>query len=970
MPVVTDPAFLVLYGLDESGLTSTRANSGSLGSAQDLSAYQSSGSDGIVPVDDERGGKAAWFDVLYPAPYDSMTSGFRSLRGAVATGSSHACKAAYPISSANDDFAFGCRFKWISGETDGAGATEAQHIFGLSSTSNGLFGWAIGILPNTNANPATGAKIQLRYPAGGLNVGGASWTETGSPTTNYIAPDVWYRVVVRVYFSSSGYLYKVYVYEESTGTTYTFTYNSTPFTDNYSGSFNSESTVRIQVGYDLGGGSNPVPLYGYIDECWLFDSPLSDGDATTIVSGGFQVPWVEPDYRVDDHDVEVTYANEGNSFPTPRQLPVGGLVSRHMASVGCERFRLKYQSCRAGRPFSIRRLDVIFDTNGPWSSRRSITKKYDDLTVGLVRLPGSLPTGALVDCRNVEFSGRSARTRRGFRIRRNVDSSLEYAHNAFYSFRDSSNVLYRMYKAGTKCYAETGSAASQIDTGWSQVETLIAAVLDNRLIMVSASRRKSWRGSNTAVESFGVATPAAPTAATAAGTLTGTYYYAYTEYDPTTGDESGPAILVTPISPAAQGVTLTLAAVSSDTRFSKRRIYRTTNGGAAPDLYLIATINTATSYTDSGATDGTAPVGRILDSDDNLIEYFTGTAPQSFQGCCEHAQRMLYWYRNTIYWTPENEPFRWATADSVTTNGSIKAIISIGSRFVAFTSSTVEIFETTFERDGTGIVQIRRHVASEEVGCVSPHSPVVMDDDVYWLDRRGIYKLLGDRVIKISDKIDNLFRYLNVGYASVVSGAVNHFRNQIWWACPFASLQDDNTRFQTVIVMQPGQDPRWALHEIEASYINQFDDDLNGIRFGLIDHLGVFKELESYEGDGAEGDESPVTEDSDGISSISGSTITVTPNPGWTTNEHRGKGVVLKDVDTNTLYYYTISSNTGSTFTVVGTPNANLEVGDGYYIGGFRKYFEIAEQDLDSPNFKTVRQLQTQFDDLTQGRFV
>ena len=53
-------------------------------------------------------------------------------------------------------------------------------------------------------------------------------------------------------------------------------------------------------------------------------------------------------------------------------------------------------------------------------------------------------------------------------------------------------------------------------------------------------------------------------------------------------------------------VTLTLDAVNSDTRFSQRRIYRTTNGGSPPSLFLIATISTATSYNDTGAADGSA----------------------------------------------------------------------------------------------------------------------------------------------------------------------------------------------------------------------------------------------------------------------------------------------------------------------------------------------------------------------------
>jgi hypothetical protein len=131
MPVVTDPAFLLMYGLDESGLTAVRVNSGSLGDDQDLTVYQSTGSDGIVPVPDGRGGKAAWFDVVYPSPYASMAGAQRALRGPVSLGSAHLAKPTLPIASATHDFAFGVRFKWIGGETNGPAVNEGQFLFGL-----------------------------------------------------------------------------------------------------------------------------------------------------------------------------------------------------------------------------------------------------------------------------------------------------------------------------------------------------------------------------------------------------------------------------------------------------------------------------------------------------------------------------------------------------------------------------------------------------------------------------------------------------------------------------------------------------------------------------------------------------------------------------------------------------------------------------------------------------------------------
>lgn len=965
MPVVTDPAFKLLYGLDQSANLATRINSGSLGTAQDLSVFQSSGTDGIPPISDDRGGKAV--DVFLTRT--GYTSAERCLRAAQAVGSAHTAAPAFPKTLASDDFAFGMRFQWRAGNT-GGGANETEFFFGLMSVASAGGWWGLGVFPNDPTTPTAG-KLRLYAMGSVITVDAISWTTGGGPAVDYINPSEWYRVLVRLFYSGTGARAKVYVYRESTGVTYTFTLNADLSTSNEAAWLLLTDTA-VHVSYLA--ISSTFPIYaGYVDECWLYDSPMSDSDATTTVVGGFQVPWVEPSYLVSDADVRVSYVNESGDFPPDRQLPVGGLAPDHEVNVFCKRFRVKYIGFRASRPWAIRRADFKIDTLGRFSpGKKGNVLSFADITGGLVRLPGRLPPGVCVDVRNVEFSGTGPRRRRGFRGRRSVDTSVTYGHNSFFSWRDSSDTLYMGYKAGSKLYAETGSGASQIDTGWQIYERVVHAMLDNRLILVSPSRRKSWRGSSTAVESFGIATPAAPTTALVAGGLTGTFLYAYTEYDPTTGDESYPAIAAATVSPAAQGVQLTLAAVSSDTRFSQRRIYRTVNGGSAPDLFRVATITSATSYTDTGLADGTIPVGRIVTSDGELVEYFSGNPPANFVGCCLHMNRMFYWYGNTLYWTPEYEPQRFSSTDSLTADGPIKAVASLGYRLVVFTANTTEIIETDFVRDGLGVPQIRRNVASRNVGCASPHSPVLYDDDLYWIDRRGVYKLIGDRVIKISGAIDNLFRFLNVGYASYISGAVNHLRNQVWWTCAFGSIQDDNTRFQTTVVMIPPEENkgiRWTLHEIEASFYSQFDDDLNGIRFGCIDHIGEFKELESYEGDGAQGSDSGI-EDDDGVSSVAGNVVTVSPSPAWTTNQHRGKGVVFRDATTHAIQYFLIVANGAATLTLATSPPTWLGSGDGYYLGGMNAYIEIAEQDADTPNDKRITHMQTEFDDLTMGRFV
>jgi len=961
MPVsFTDPAFKIVYGLDDSSPGAIAANSGSLGSTHDLAVYQASGSDGIPREADGRGGKAANLD---PSPGGGYTTARRAFRGTSYTGSAHPLRVSLPIASATDDFAFGCRFKW-NGETDGGGASERQFIFGLYEAVGNIRGWGISILPESATNPQTQGQLSLQFPGSNYDVTGGNWTSSGSPDTYYVKVNVWYRVIVRVYYASTGYEFKVYLYNESTGVTYTFTWTAADLTNDYSGSFDAASTVRLFIGLDAN-STNPESIRGLADEAWLYDSPMSDTDATSIVVGGISIPWTEPEYRIADHDVRVTYANEGSAFPPARQLPVGGLSPHHVASLQFNRAKLRYYGVRPGRPWSIRDATCYFDTIGPFSSRAGILQKFNEASPGLILVPGRQPKGAFAAVRNVEVGGLGPRRIRGFRVRRIASTVDSSSINDFFTFRDYNDSLFRAYKCGAKLYAETGAGVTEIDSGYNSAEHITVGKLDGRAFIISPTRRKTWRGTSS-VESFSIAAPAAPTAATTVGTLTGTYIYLYTEYDPTTGDESAPGILASAISPSGQGVTLTLAAVSSDTRFTQRKIYRTTNGGAALDATLIATITSATSYTDSGAADGSEAIATIAGL------YVGGEAPDTFIGCCVHKERMFYWTDDgRVYWSRPNEPMRFFALNFFYAGAPVRCLISQSERLLVFTDSTVESVDSDWVEDEDGAVVLRRNVLTRETGTFGPLSAINYDNTIYWMGRHGIFRLQGDTPMNISPAIGELFKYLNAGLARNISCGINHFRNQIWWSAAFASLQEDNSRQETIVILHLGGDVRFTLGQFEATAIGQFDDDQNGIRFGCIDHLGVFKELESYEGFGTEGDESYTTEDAGGtsgnvgIQTISGNVITVYGTPGWTASALRGIHVVFHDLSTGLFYQYNIADNGTNTLTLASTPNSALAARDGWFVGGINAYLEFAETDFDSPNLKVMRSLKTQFDNLT-----
>jgi hypothetical protein len=287
----------------------------------------------------------------------------------------------------------------------------------------------------------------------------------------------------------------------------------------------------------------------------------------------------------------------------------------------------------------------------------------------------------------------------------------------------------------------------------------------------------------------------------------------------------------------------------------------------------------------------------------------------------------------------------------------------------------VEIVESDFVRDDNGELNINRTVISRSVGALGQGSVITFQGQIFWLDRRGVFTLQGTEAIPVSDRIRDLFPHINTNLGDRIVGGWNHLTRTLWWTLPNSSLQTDSALMLTQFVMPIDAPEKWWFHDLEATYLGQFDDDLNGQRFGIIDHGGIFKELESFEGDGQEGNEAGTFYDDGtddfggspaGITSHSGAVVAVEGAPGWTTNEHRGKGVILRDRSTRKIYYHTIRSNTAAGFTLNTAPNAAIAAGDGYFIGGMNAFLQLAGYDFGSPNRKIVRQVQYTFADLTR----
>ena len=973
---VRDPNLKMLWGLDESSANSTRVNAASGNSISDfdLVPQVSTGSEGVPAVNDEKGGKAANVEIDPPnfvvAQRWLQSKADKTLQTFVDDGD---ILNVGDFTQAGDSVVFGIRFNWPDLQTGVGGGVDNHYLMDLQHATIVDATFALMIRPDSNVSPATGGEFDLDWATVGEKID-TTWATTGSPGSEYITSQAFGRVALRCRWKSAGVVtIKCFYFDEEADATYTFEKDFTTAQLN----FDAAQLARV-FSFNLGcrfASSGKVSQYGAVDEAWYYTADLTDAEIDDIIKEGIQIPYVDEVFAIEPHDVRVAVANESNAFPIPRLLPIGGPQPAHVVGVHAQRVRLFYEGFRAGRPYSIRRIDTKHDTVGPWNrGRRGNTHTYDDFSTGLILEPGLLPDGASVAGFDMDISGPGIRRRKGYRIRTRVSDLGDVDVNSFYSWRNVLDQLFWLHKVGDTLYVDTGGDATSLgSTGWNSAEHIVAEYLDDRLIICQRGGKNAvWDGSS-ATYNLGEPAPDGGSLSLTIGTLTGTYAYAYTFTDPVTGDETAPFVIPGSIVVNVQGVLISgMDTTPVDPRFTTQKIYRTVSEGAAPDLFFIASQLNAATFTDADNVDGTEKIDVVVDSGGGLVNYITGEAPAAFWGCFLHKQRMFYWAGRDLYWSEPNEPMRFDPGAFLRFPSNIISGISQDYQILIWSRNQTHIVESDFLRDGDGDYDIRQNLTDEQVGIIGPLARTTRNEEVWWLDRRGVYSMSGDKPILRSGDVDNLFRGMNTGLGEAFTVAYNHIQDTIWFGTAMANRQNDTESVETVLVMFPKQSARYKLFRTQAVHITQYDDDLNGIRFGATDHLGNWKEYESFEGDGQESSESAIWEADDGISSVAGSLVTVkTTDPSWVDwveDEHRGKSVILRDVETGFKNYYLILRNGTNTLTMShGAPEFGAD--DGYYIGGMFGDVEFAEQEYGTPNEKVVRDMKTEFDILTTGRF-
>lgn len=104
----------------------------------------------------------------------------------------------------------------------------------------------------------------------------------------------------------------------------------------------------------------------------------------------------------------------------------------------------------------------------------------------------------------------------------------------------------------------------------------------------------------------------------------------------------------------------------------------------------------------------------------------------------------------------------------------------------AYNSSLVITKEKSFAKlIGNSADNFQLVDLSSDFGCLSNRTFVTRDQQLYWLDRKGIVEFTGANWTIVSGAIEPIFRRMNLSAATEKACGVHHVsRNQMWWGIP------------------------------------------------------------------------------------------------------------------------------------------------------------------------------------------
>lgn len=432
--------------------------------------------------------------------------------------------------------------------------------------------------------------------------------------------------------------------------------------------------------------------------------------------------------------------------------------------------------------------------------------------------------------------------------------------------------------------------------------------------------------------------------------LNGCYKWGYTFYNPRTGTESE----LSPLSAAYTastngGAYLTNVQVSSDPQTGARRIYRTQ--GAA----TITEIDDSAVFFQGEFADnlGTVYFDRTFDTAlGELNEDLKGVAPNAgiqvvFKDRAFYAG--IVETPNSVYFSQPSKPEEVPAENFLDLDtGDGDSITGIGKM-----ADELLIFKRTSTWQVVGVDQIGGNLAvrklESNIGCISHHTIVFVENRLYWCSDRGVYSYDGSQFQYHSEALEPFFRFLN---PDLLRGSVAV--NRRLYNCYVLSIPDQNASENNRTIVYDyvtgvwTQWSRHASHWVKALSFAGLDQVFYADYRGFLTEIdtSTFNEL------GLEADY-PSTMLIGTVNAVTSNyRFTALGTPGFPTTGSGLKGAQIYfqragvDLGTDVI----VENTGGATPTVrLRSGTVSIQAGDVFHIAPIRAYYKFPFLDLEVP---------------------
>lgn len=643
------------------------------------------------------------------------------------------------------------------------------------------------------------------------------------------------------------------------------------------------------------------------------------------------------------------------------RLAQGSTSAQVPITLNGSRVSLRLWGVEAGRPMGINRAVIVGRVLGGVGGSARAVADFRAMDAGVDK--GSPRDGArpdaLADANNITFHNRYPRRRRGYRVECVSDLGDEVFPSAVYDATTASGESYQLFFAKGTLYLLDNGNLTSLDTGWPTNELPTVATVGEKTFICCSTRQRVFKAGT--IFTPGVAAPAsAPTLNSVVTNTDGVvvvdpgWEYVVTFYDGTRETDSAPsASLLVLLPPDSERATLTLGIpVSDSSTVTKRKLWKRKRGAVEGTYFLVSVIenNTATEVSDSADQPSTIP-----------LEVFGGLPVTAewpgVTSVSEHDGRLVGYGgedRQVIRYSEVGDGERWHPYNSLRAKSEVVSVVSHEGRDYILTDSTVEVVDGEFVRGSSGALVVSRKILDTSKGAFGPFAADVGRGRLWWCDPNGLHVIGAGQdqqdVTKTVSWPAHPF-FANAVDTSGTSVVVrfNHVSQDLWI---LMTRNDGAGGARNRIALVYSLDTqRWVPYDHSLSWVSRVKDSALGRRLLGCDYLGNILELDVWDGDGCQGNESWMPDGGKAIASISGKTITFSGTSLPTTL--RGVSAVFEDISASDAPFRraTILSSTSTTITVDEVPSW-LVVGDKVHVGGIIQMLESAEADSGSPDPK------------------